>query len=228
MRIVINKGLAKVALILSMMGGLAACGGGGGGGGELDEELERSSNFTFVNALNYSADFHLQRRNISTDFSGLFDSKHRVTADIKQNSVGETYTYSYKAINPMLNIGVRNSISLGDEEKLYKTLSDKDNYWLIAWDSAGDNKLALIDRAKNDQTGKMNVRIFADASYVISVNGSNAGSTKNGEATTFYSLDNCNTSLKLNDKAINLCSADYGSSYLLVADSNGMRLIATE
>lgn len=224
MRFFINKGLAKVALIMSVVGGAAAC----GGVDDLDEELDRSSNFTFVNALNYSVDFHLQRRNISTEFSGLFDSKHRVTADIKKNSAGETYTYRYRATNPMLNMGVRNSISLGDEEKLYKTLSDKNNYWLVAWDSAGDNKLALLERVKNDQAGQLNVRIFADASYVISVNGSSAGSTKKGEATTFYSLDNCNTSLKLNDKAINLCSTDYGSSYLLIADSNGMRLIAKE
>lgn len=223
MRVILNNGFSKSALLLGLLGVLAAC-----GSDELEKELERSSTFTFVNALNYSADFHVQRRNISTGFSGLFDSSNRFASDVESNSSSGSHTYRYKAINAMVNLGVRNSMNHNDEVRLYKALGGNENFWLIAWSSAGDGELTLIDKAKSDQSGKISVRIFADAIYPISVDGSAVGATKKGDVTAYYALDNCNTSLSINDKTIDLCNGDYGSSYLLVVDSNGKKLIAKE
>lgn len=214
----------KPALLASLLSALVGC----GGSEELARELARTSNFTFVNALPYPADFHLQTRNIATDFSGLFDSSNRVYADVPKYEVSTVYVYKYKAMNGMVNLGVRNSISKNDEEKSYLGIGESENLWVVAWDAAGDNKLTVVDRKRSDQSGKLNVRIFADGTYPVTVNGNNVAATSKGGISDFYSLDNCNSSLKINNKAIDLCAADYGRSYLLVADANGKELLVRE
>ncbi len=214
----------KPALLATLLSALAGC----GGAEELAKELERSSNFTFVNALPYPADFHLQTRNIATDFSGLFDSSNRVYADVPKYEVSSVYVYKYKAINGMVNLGVRNSISKNDEEKSYLGIGNNEDLWVVAWDAAGDNKLTVVDRKRSDQSGKLNVRIFADGVYPVTVNGNSVAATSKGGISDFYSLDNCNSSLKINNKAIDLCTADYGRSYLLVADANGKKVLLRE
>lgn len=224
MQMNVSRKCIKSAFLATLLSALAGC----GGTEELAKELERTSNFTFVNALPYSADFHLQKRNIATDFSGLFDSANRVYADLPKNEVSAVYAYKYKAINGMVNLGVRNSISKNDEEKAYVGLGNNENLWVIAWDAAGDNKLTQVDRKRSDQSGKLNVRIFADGAYPVTVNGNNAAATSKGGISDFYSLDNCNSSLKINYKAIDLCAADYGRSYLLIADANGKKVLVRE
>lgn len=214
----------KSAFVVMLLSALAGC----GGTEELAKELDRTSNFTFVNALPYSADFHVQKRNIATDFSGLFDSSNRVFADLSKNETSGVYTYKYKALNGMVNLGVRSSISKADEEKVYKGLGNDEDMWVIAWDAAGDNKLTLVDRKRSDQSGKLSVRIFADGNYPVVVNGTQVAATGKNEISAFYSLDNCNSSLKVNNKAIDLCAGDYGRSYLLVVDANGKKVLARE
>lgn len=56
----------------------------------------------------------------------------------------------------------------------------------------------------------------------------NIAATSKGGISDFYSLDNCNCSLKINNKTIDLCAADYGRSYLLVADANGKEVQVRE
>ncbi|AXT32617.1 hypothetical protein D1819_06865 [Pseudoalteromonas tunicata] len=199
---------------------------GCGSSDEVDEALEKNAKFSFVNSLDSTSDFYVDKRSISLGYSGLFDSKNRVSDDVSQNSVGATYSYNYKAINNMVNVGVKESN--GNEEKNYDTLKDGDNLWVIAWQSGNDKKISFVNKKKQDQADIFNVRVFASGNYSVAIDGNQATATKSGEISSYMAVNNCANGLAVNGVAIDLCTGDFGKSYLVVVDANGKRVMAQE
>ncbi|MGF1909937.1 hypothetical protein L4C38_10885 [Vibrio kasasachensis] len=195
---------------------------------ELKDALTHDAKMSFVNALDYMADFHVKKRYISSSYSGLFDSKNISSKDVPKKATGSTYAYSYRAIHNMVNLGVKDSNSNSNKQKMYKSLSDGDNLWVIAWESAEQIELSVISKKKSNRTGAFNVRVFADGNYNIVVDGTQVATTEKAKVSGFITVDTCADGLTINGAAIDLCTGDPGQSYLLVVDKNGKRVMAKE
>jgi hypothetical protein len=216
-----KRGL-KIALLAGLLASLMAC----EGSDELDDTLSRDAEMTFVNTLTSMSDFYVEKRNISLGYSGLFNSDNIVSRDVPQNSVGETYSYQYKAISNLVNLGVKDSNN--NEQKNHHVLSAGDKLWVIAWGADGDEKLSVLAKKQNNQADTFNIRVFADGSYVVAVDGNQVVKTKAGEVTDYLTVNNCVDELVINGATIDLCSGDFGQSYLLVVDAKGKRVMAKE
>lgn len=216
-----KRGL-RIALLAGLMVSLMAC----EGSDELDDTLSRDAKMSFVNSLTSMSDFYAEKRNISSGYSGLFNSYNIVSRDVPQDSVGETYTYKYKAISNMVNLGVRDSNN--NEQKNHQVLRGGDKLWVIAWGADGDEKLSVLAKKQNNQANTFNIRVFANGNYAVVVDGNQVVKTKAGEVTDYIAINNCADELVINGAAIDLCSGDFGQSYLLVVDANGKRVMAKE
>ncbi|WP_340676704.1 hypothetical protein [Paraglaciecola sp.] len=222
-----NKGHKRfgIALILGLTTVLSGC---GESSDELDEKLNKDVNMSFVNALSYMADFHVKKRSIDSGYNGLFDNDRVVSRDVPANRVGSTYHYGYKAINNMVNLGVKDSNNTDKKERIYTTLSNGENLWVIAWESAGERALSVVEKKRNNSPDVFNVRLFANGSYDISVANNKVLTTEKGKVTDYLKVSSCADGLKVADKAIDLCSGNFGASYLLVVDRNGKLVMAEE
>ncbi|TMO03119.1 hypothetical protein [Pseudoalteromonas sp. S558] len=219
-----NKGL-RISLLFGFATILSGC---GESSDELDDKLTHEARVTFVNSLDYMADIHLKKRNISTGYSGLFDNDTIISSDVASNAVATTYRYSYKAINNMINLGVKNSITANQEERITKTLSNNDNLWVIAWEAAGEQTISVVNKKQNNNADVFNVRLFANGNYTVLIDNTKTITTEKGKVTDYLSVSSCANGLKVADKFIDLCTGNFGTSYLLVVDSNGKRVMAKE
>lgn len=219
-----NKGLS-IVFMFSLIAALSGC---GETSDELDEKLTHHAQMSFVNGLDYMANFYLKKRNISTGYSGLFDSKNIVANGVVANITSDHYNYSYKLINNMINIGVRDSITTLDEQRITTTLSNDDNLWVIAWEASGDSALSVIHKKQNNNADAFNVRLFTNGNYDIYIDNVEVLTTEKGKVTNYLTIENCSGGLKLVDKVIDLCAGNLGASYLLVVNSNGMLVMAEE
>ncbi|MCG7536617.1 hypothetical protein [Pseudoalteromonas sp. OOF1S-7] len=219
----VNKGLGLTVLL-----GLSAALTGCGGSDELNEQLNHDAEMSFVNSLDYMADFHVKKRSISSGYSGLFDSGSVVSADVPAKEVGKTYSYSYKAINNMINLGVKDSNSGEKQERMNTTLKDGANLWVIAWESDGERTLSVVGKKQQNQADVFNVRLFANGSYDVMIDGNKVTTTEKGQVTSYYAVSSCTDGLQVAGNAIDLCNGDFGQSYLLIVDGNGKRVMAAE
>ncbi|EAR30810.1 hypothetical protein PTD2_04536 [Pseudoalteromonas tunicata D2] len=220
----IKKGFG-IAFMFGLTAVLTGC---GESSDELDDKLNHDVKITLVNSLDYMVDFHVKKRSISTGYSGLFDSDKIASKDIPSNSVANTYNYSYKVTNNMVNFGVRDSINADKEDRMTTTLSKNDNLWVIAWEASGDRELSVVDKKQSNNADVFNVRLFANGNYAVSVDGNHVLNTEKGKVTTYLKVANCANGLKVADKAIDLCTGDFAKSYLLVVDNSGKRVMAEE
>ncbi|WP_027670394.1 hypothetical protein [Rheinheimera baltica] len=219
-----SKGLG-LALIFGITTALIGC---GESSDELDEKLTHSASISLVNAWSSMADLHVAKRKFDSGYSGLFDTDNLVSQDVPVNEVGTPYRYSYKAINNIVNLGARDSISKNNEERTTKTLTNGEKLWVIAWEEGSVKTLSVITGKKHSKADTFNVRLFADGNYAVSVDGNQVLNTEKGKVTAYLEVNNCANSLKVADNAIDLCTAESGASYLLVVDRNGARVMAAE
>jgi len=219
-----NKGL-RISLLFGFATILSGC---GESSDELDNKSTHEARVSFVNSLDYMADLHLKKRNISTGYSGLFDNDTIISADVASNTVSTTYRYSYKAINNMINLGVKNSITTNQEERITKTLSNNDNLWVISWKASGEQTVSVISKKQNNNADVFNVRLFANGNYTVLIDNTKTITTEKGKVTDYLSVNSCANGLKIDDKFIDLCTGDFGASYLLIVDKNGKRVMAEE
>jgi len=221
----INNKKMGIPLMLSFSIALGGC---GESSDELDEKLTSNAKVSFINSLNYMADFHFQKRNISTGYGGLFDSDELAVSEVPAYEIGDIYNYSYKLINNMINIGVKNSVTASNKTRMTTTLDDNDNLWVIAWEASNEQFLSVIDKRKGNNANKFNVRLFANGNYNVYLSEQQIFTTEKGKATDYITVDNCNNELKIDEQNIDLCMANIGFSYLLVVDNTGKLVMAEE
>ncbi|MDE3273844.1 hypothetical protein [Pseudoalteromonas sp. G4] len=195
---------------------------------DLDDALTHEAEFSFINAMDYSLDFHLQQRNLATGSSGLFDSKNLAAGNVQVNGYSSEYDYDYPAVMNMVNIGMRSAMSSQNEVKVHTNLSDDDEYWVIAWQNGVEKHLTLLEKKERDNANTFNVRIFANGVYPVTLKGSQVMTTERGKVSDFLTLDNCALDLTINGHAIDLCTGDFGESYLLVVNSDGKQVLVEE
>lgn len=188
--------------------------------------------FTFVNALNDVASLHLKHNynNISNEDDKLFDNKYAIFDDITVNGISSSYTYEYNMFENGIYLGVRESISQTKKTSIDARLKNEREYWAVAWLLGVDYKLSLFKKTNSDQANVYKVRIFASSVMNIKINGSEqvVATTEKGKISETFAIDDCANGLEVGDNFIDLCSGDFGKSYLVVADESGKRVIAQE
>lgn len=218
----------KILGIALMLGFTTALSGCGESSDKLDDKLTHEVEMSFVNSLSYMADFHVKKRYIDTGYSGLFDNDNVVSRDVPANSVGSTYRYSYKLINNMLNLGVKDSVNANKEERITTTLSNDEQLWVIAWETSGERALSVIDKKQDNNADVFNVRLFANGNYDVYVAGNKVLTTEKGKITDYLKVSNCGDGLKVANQVIDLCTGNFGASYLVVVNNNGKLVMAEE
>ena len=224
---VMKKGNKNTVAVL-MLGLTTILSGCDDNSSELDEKLTYQANISFVNTLSYMTDFYLDKRSISTGYSGLFDGDHAVSKDVPVNEVTSTYNYSYKVTNNMVNLGVKDSINDNKELRTTATLNNDDNLWVIAWDTSDESLLSVVSKKQNNNADVINVRIFGNGDYDVLVENNKLMTSEKGKVTSYLQINNCADDLSIAGKILDLCTGTFGKSYLLVVDGSREFIMAEE
>ena len=222
-----REGNKKCAIVFTL-GLTAALTGCLDSSDELDDKLTLEVKLSFVNSLSYMADFYVQKRSVSNGYSGLFDNDNLASRDVPKNEVASTYSYRYKVTNTMLNLGVKDSVNANKEERNTSILSKNDKLWVIAWEDSAESTLSVVKKSQKNTPDVFNVRLFANGSYDVAVAGSQVLTTEKGKVTDYLSVSSCADGLNVANNNIDLCSGNFGASYLVVIDNNGKLVMAQE
>ena len=216
----------KLLTAISIVSSLAGC--DSSVSDELENALTHEAEMSFINTLDYSVDFHVQKRTLTAGSSGLFDSKNLAAGNVLSNTATDDFDYDYPAITNAVNIGIHSTNGAENEIKIHTNLSNDDELWVIAWQNGNEKRLTLLDSIEKDNDSTFNVRIFANGIYPVTIKGNQVMTTQMGTVSDFLTLDNCASDLRVNNHTINLCSGDFGESYLLVVDQNGEYVLVEE
>ncbi|NTS77534.1 hypothetical protein HR060_11735 [Catenovulum sp. SM1970] len=194
-----------------------------------DVEKNRTSDIYFVNALDVTATFYVKNELMVNDlYKSQFDR-----GDVESNAVSNTFEYDWNKQHDDTEFGVRDTNSSAKLAKQKHKLKDNRDFWSIAWRSEGNNprnQLSVIEKRAADQNDVLSIRVFASSEMVIKVNNSNnvAAITEAGKVSSVFRIENCSTGLNIDKQFIDLCQGDFGKSYLLVVNENGLRVMAQE
>ena len=189
-----------------------------------DALSNNSATLSYINALEKQVSFYAK---MSSDSKSVYDSKHRVATLVKGEHSDEI-KHKWFSIQDSV-IAVEDANSRDEQVSIRYRLKDDRNYWSVAWLKNDEYKLSLFRKASSNRDGLYRVRIFANDELDV-YQGDNTVkllTTKTGEVSDYLSLDKC-TDLIIEDNTIDLCSGDFGHSYLLVVNSKGLIVMAEE
>ncbi|MDU0353926.1 hypothetical protein RS130_08285 [Paraglaciecola aquimarina] len=202
----------KINLLFSMsfLAMLSAC---------TEEALSNNdAEMSYINALDEQATFYIKKSSNDRD---IYDSDYRTISLLSGEASYDiehdwfSYEKSY--------IGVEDTNTRSEQVYISTNLRDKRSYWVVAWLDNRDYDISVFQKRKSNMADVIRVRIFANDRYAVFIDGSNASSfiTDKGEVSDYFSVHNC-SELSVENNNINLCSADFGLSYLAVVDEHGL------
>lgn len=186
---------------------------------------DKQATIGLVNAANERATFYAKARVLNR---GTFDSENRVTDILQDNSAD--YIYKFNKTTEETRFGVRDAATQTKSATFDIDIDDQASYWLIAWLDGNAYRLTGFKKSAANQVGVFRVRVFANSALSIRLNGSNTvvATTEKGRVTTYFSVDNCATGLRLGNNFINICNdVVFGKSYLAVID-DGVKAVVAE
>ena len=222
-----RQSLLVAAFSTSMLTLLSGC----GGETIIDKIDEGEVDITFVNSLDDMSNFHLKRNDIlrKSDVDNLFEDKYSIVSDVEKNSASTSYRYRYSLIENSIHVGVIDSLNLSLSAHTNHTLSNKHQYWAIAWHNGNDYAMTSIKKAPSNQSGVYKIRVFTHQDLSFTLNGvAQNNKIQAGKVTDALSITQCADGLIIGDNPIDLCSGDFGQSYLVIADTTGLRLLLPE
>jgi hypothetical protein len=79
--------------------------------------------------------------------------------------------------------------SANNQKKITENLQDGKRYWSLAWSHNGEREFLLFEKKPTNESGKLKVRIFANAELGISINQQTAISlTEMGEISASFTI----------------------------------------
>lgn len=211
----------SVLLLLGVMG-MVAC------SDKIDKSIEdrpknRDTALTFVNALDDDVRFYLQPQVMIGD---VFQDKYQATELLKNDY--SHYRYGWNDDHDNTTFGVRDNNSNTKKRKLDARVKDGGRTWVVAWMRGSEYELSVFDKSPRNQNNRITLRVLASVDMDIALNGIVVSRAKSGVVSNHISLEHCSGSLSLANHPIDLCQQDYGRSYLIVADKNGLRVVVDE
>lgn len=186
---------------------------------DIIKDYDYKNNYQLINASSEPVDFHIGAHNESGKAPNISDSKYRAgSLEAGQDSISVRVRRD--------NIDYR--MSLQSFQRLDKTSSNHlvydvkndDDQTVVAWQDGKAARISAFKKQSSDQSGVYRLRFFATADNIsVKVSGSSQVLEK-GQPSSWFSLQNCQGEFSLNGKAVNLCQATAGQSFLLVTDGN--------
>jgi hypothetical protein len=90
---------------------------------------------------------------------------------------------------------------------------------VIAWQDDSKVRISVLRRESSSQNGVYRLRVLAVANEVQVKVGAAQVSLLKGQLSDWFSLQQCHGDLLLNSKALDLCQATPGQSFLAVLDT---------
>jgi hypothetical protein len=215
-------------LALSVVFAVSACGGSDKVDTLLDDLIpkDKSVNITFVNAVDEMASFYVQIRDLQRS---IFSDEDKAS-DIAANEMSSPYEHAWGESLNNTTFGVQDTNSQSKRRSVDYELNDNSDVFAVAWLSGTDYRLSVFEKQASNTADIYSVRVFANSQMSVKINDSDqvVTTTEIGEVTEKFEINNCATGLQIGENYIDLCTVDLGESYLVVADSNGKRVITQE
>jgi hypothetical protein len=106
----------------------------------------------------------------------------------------------------------------GSNHLIYDVKND-DDQTVVAWQEQSAYRISAFKKQSSDQSGVYQVRFFATASGIEVKAGGSTQLLEKGQPSNWFSLQNCKGEFSINGKALDLCQASAGQSYLAVIDA---------
>ncbi len=189
-----------------------------------DSITNNDATISYINALDEQATFYVKKSSVS---ASVYDNKHK-TVSLMRGDSSDNIRHKWFGLE-MSRFAAEDTNSRDEQVSIKELLKDDRDYWLVAWLNGRDYKLSLLRKSSSDRDGIYRVRIFANDKLDIYLDGSDSKflTTKVGYVTDYFSVEKC-SGLVIEDNEIDLCTGDFGRSYLAVVDDNGLISLVEE
>ncbi|KAF7764993.1 hypothetical protein PCIT_b1112 [Pseudoalteromonas citrea] len=184
------------------------------------------NHYNYVNATQYEVKFHTANTKLNGHERNVANEKYYVTT-LATTAVPKRIEHEHN-INRQISFYAKSLNSIGRHKQMkYKVETDQ-NYHVIAWQDNVENiKLTLLKQQTNNKDDHFALRFLSNVDQTITVNNKPLSVAK-GAVSSWHSLQNCTSDLKLNGQPVEFCNASFNNSYTLVINNQEIEEIITE
>jgi len=222
----ILKIASKTLLISSFIFLTTAC-----GESAYDDTIDKldkkySADINYINAVNNSSTFYAKSNLYLRDvYHGDFEVVKLLAA-----GVSGSITHKWSSHGHKFEFATEDTNSGANTTDVRFDLTNQANYWAVAWLNNNNDTLSIFQKKTSSVSGVFSVRIFANANLTVKIlgNATNFTNTVAGQVSETYTVESC-ADLYVGGNEIDLCQqANFGQSYLVVVDSDGLITYAKE
>ncbi len=192
---------------------------------QLADDWGQFSDKTRVQLINASLtplDFHLAPFSETNDAPVISAPKyHRGSLEVAQAPKDVEVKRSYT--NHKLSIQVFDMLSKAPGEFQQIQSAPEKALQVVAWQDDSKVRISVLRRESSSQNGLYRLRLLAVANAVQLKLGNVQLTLHKGQLSDWLSLQQCHGDLLLNSKALDLCQATPGQSFLAVLDAEKLR-----
>ncbi|PKH87615.1 hypothetical protein [Colwellia sp. Bg11-28] len=211
----------KTALTIGLIIGVTACDDESAIDKVVDKmDKKYSTEISYINAVNASTTFYA-KSNLYT--RGVYDSDFKVV-NLLENKVSRKIDHKWSSHGHKFEFAIKDTNSGARTADVKYNVQNKGKYWAIAWMDNNSDVLSIFEMKPSNQNDVFRVRVFANTALSVKILGSDADFTETiaGEVSETYTINNC-ADLYVGGNEIDLCQqGDFGQSYLVVVDSQGL------
>jgi hypothetical protein len=171
-----------------------------------------------INASQTALDFHLASFSETNGAPVISEAKyHRGSLEVGQAPKDVEVKRSYT--NHKLSVQVFDMLNKAPGEFQQISSTPEKPLQVIAWQDESKVRISVLHRESSSQNGVYRLRVLAVANEVQVKVGTAQVSLQKGQLSDWFSLQQCHGDLQLNSKALDLCQATPGQSFLAVLDA---------
>lgn len=188
---------------------------------KLKDDWGQFSNKTKVQLINASQtplDYHLAPFSETNGAPMISEAKYlRGSLEVGQAAKDVEVKRSYT--NHKLSVQVFDRLSKAPGEFQQINSAPEKPLQVVAWQDESKVRISVLHHESSSQNGVYRLRVLVVANEMQLKVGSVQVSLKKGQLSDWFSLQRCQGDLLLNGKALDLCQATPGQSFLAVLDT---------
>ncbi len=185
---------------------------------DIIKDYDYKNSYQLINASAAPVDIHIGAHDYTGKAPNISDSKYHVgSLEAGQDNI----TVKVKRDNIDYRVSVQSFHRLeksGSNHLIYDVKND-DDQTVVAWQDQSAYRISAFKKQSSDQNGVYRVRFFATASGIEVKAGGSTQLLEKGQPSNWFSLQNCKGEFSINGKALDLCQATAGQSFLAVIDA---------
>ncbi|MBU1438867.1 MAG: hypothetical protein KJ930_02605 [Gammaproteobacteria bacterium] len=189
---------------------------------DIIKDYDYKNNYQLINASSEPVDIHIGAHDYTGKAPAISNSKYLVASlEAGQDSV----SVRVKRDNIDYRVSVQSFQRLnknGSNHWVYDVKND-DDQTVVAWQDNNAPQISAFKKQSSDQNGVYRLRFFAVSSGIEIKAGSSVQVLEKGQPSNWFSVQNCNGDFSINGKAVDVCKATAGQSFLLVVDADKVR-----